>query len=113
LQNRFGDLAEHLVALGIAKRFNKLGYDFDTYVSGGVKMKDLKANEIILQIDLLLENHETIAAVEVKAKPVIKDVENHLQRIQLYSLERQKRGDKQKKIIGVIAGAIFPDNVKK
>ncbi|MDR1142372.1 MAG: hypothetical protein LBL62_11815, partial [Planctomycetaceae bacterium] len=64
------------------------------------------------QIDLLLENHETVAVVEIKTKPRMENVEEQIKRIQVYCRERQKRGEKQKKVIGALAGVIFPSNVK-
>jgi hypothetical protein len=35
LSNRFGELAEHLVAPGIKSRFNELGYRFDMVATRG------------------------------------------------------------------------------
>jgi hypothetical protein len=112
LSNRFGELAEHLVAPGIARCFNELGYNFDICSPSGIKFIDPTTNQYIVQVDLLFENHTTIAAVEVKAKPKVEDVQDHVERIKTYCIERQKRIKEQKNVIGAIAGAIFPDNVK-
>jgi len=55
---------------------------------------------------LLLENGETIMAIEVKAKPAVKDVEHHIKRLEL--LREHRRGINDKRTIkGAIAGAIF------
>ncbi|MDR1964044.1 MAG: hypothetical protein LBQ50_09730 [Planctomycetaceae bacterium] len=112
LGNRFGELAEHLVAPGIAERFNQLGYNFNRCSPSGVTISDAESKKIIAEIDLLLENHETIAVVEIKAKPRPEDIENHIKRIEIYRQDREKSGEKRKKIIGAIAGAIFPDKEK-
>jgi hypothetical protein len=113
LGNRFGELAEHLVAPGIAERFNELGYHFSAYSPSGVKIKDPKTQRVIAEIDLLLENSDTIAVVEIKAKPRQTDIENHIERIEAYGQERNKNGEKQKKIIGAIAGAVFYEEEKQ
>jgi hypothetical protein len=111
LENRFGELAEHLVAPGIADRFNELGFNFDTIAPGGEKIigenKRIKA-----QVDLVLRNGDYIAAIEVKVKPKIEDVHEHIKRLEILREHWDKRNDKRV-LIGGIAGAIFPQNVKK
>ncbi|MDR0703485.1 MAG: hypothetical protein LBF88_00700 [Planctomycetaceae bacterium] len=111
LSNRFGDLAEHLVAPGIADRFNELGYHFDNEFPGGLKIKD-DQNQVIAQIDILLENDESIAVVEVKVCPDHDDIQEHIQRIERFQNYRNTKGLKHKTILGGIAGAIFPQNIK-
>jgi chromosome segregation ATPase len=112
LGNRFGDLAEHLVAPGLADRFNELGYHFENVFPGGLKILD-DQNQVIAQIDILLENDESIAVVEVKVSPEHDDIQKHINRIELFQNYRKKKGIKHKTIIGGIAGAIFSQNIKK
>ena len=105
LSNRFGDLAEHLVAPGIEKRFNELGYHFRSIAPRGLKIigQDGKTKT---EIDILLENCETIIAVEVKASPRVKDIEHHIRRLEILREFRTSFND-SRKILGAIAGAIF------
>jgi len=109
--NRFGELAEHLVAPNIHSRFNELGHFFSEAAPGGHKVFDDKG-KTITEIDLLLENGVTIMAVEVKVKPVLKDVEHHIKRLEILRDCRRKKND-QRKIMGAIAGAIFGSAEKK
>jgi len=111
LHRSFGEMAEHLVAPGIEKRFNELGYHFDEIAPKGHKVKD-KKGRILSEIDILLENDETIIAVEVKAKPAAQDIEHHIKRLEILRNRRQKLND-CRKILGAIAGAIYEDDVKK
>ena len=111
LHQRFGQLAEHLVAPNINKRFNELGYHFGSYSSGGHKIEN-EQGKILTEIDLLLENGETIMAVEVKVKPAEKDVEHHIKRLEILSDHRRKIND-TRKVQGAIAGAIFGIEEKK
>ena len=111
LHNRFGELAEHLVAPGIAKRFNELGYHFDRIASRGQKIYDQEGN-IKAEIDLALENGGHIIAVEVKTKPALKDIDHHIKRLQILREARNKWRD-NRKILGAIAGAIFPTELKE
>ena len=111
LNRRFGQLAEHLVAPSIHKRFNELGYHFGEVSPGGHRLfgEDGKTKT---EIDLLLENGDTIMAVEVKTRPVVKDVEHHIKRLEILCDHRRGINDKRK-IKGAIAGAIFGTEEKK
>ena len=111
LYNRFGEIAEHLVAPNIHLRFNELGYHFGAYSPGGYKLEDGKG-KLLAEIDILLENSEYFMAVEVKTKPDLDDIEPHLKRMQILREARDKFND-HRKIQGAIAGAIFGSNVKK
>ena len=111
LHNRFGQLTEHLVAPNINKRFNELGYHFGSYSPGGHKIEDDKG-KILAEIDILLENKDTIMAVEVKTKPDVKDIEIHIKRLEVLRMARDRINDKRK-VQGAIAGAIFGINVKE
>jgi hypothetical protein len=110
LENRFGELAEHLVAPGIAQRFNELGFQFDSMAPGGEKLFDEKG-KVKAQVDLVLRNGEYIIAVEVKTKPVVDDVEEHINRLAILRDHWSKKGD-TRKLRGAIAGAIFPQEAK-
>jgi hypothetical protein len=105
LNRRFGQLAEHLVAPGIARRFNELGYHFDAIAPGGHRIFG-EDGKIKTEVDILLENADYIIAVEVKTTPAIKDIEHHKKQLEIMREHRNKHND-SRKILGAIAGAIF------
>ena len=109
LGNRFGELAEHLVAPGIVERFNELGYRFDKVATKGCKVYDNNGKEKT-EIDILLENGDSIIAVEVKATPRMQDIPHHIKRLEI--LREYKQYD-ARKIYGAIAGAIFGSEEKQ
>ena len=109
LSNRFGELAEHLVVPSIMEKFNALGFTFGE-VSNGKKVVDAEG-KTIAEVDLLLENGDTIMVVEVKAKPDQKDVEKHINRMEILRRRADARNDKRV-FLGAIAGAIMPKNVR-
>ena len=111
LHNRFGEIAEHLVKPGINTRFNELGYHFDEIAEGNYKIQG-EDGKIKAEIDLLLQNDDTVMAVEVKATPKINHIEEHIKRIEILRDHRRKRND-QRQVEGAIAGAIFAAEVKK
>jgi hypothetical protein len=110
LHNRFGELAEHLVLPSIVKRFNELGYHFKR--DSGTHRIYREDGSIKAQIDILLENDNYIIAIEVKVKPLVKDIEPHMKRLEILREDRDKEHD-NKKILGAIAGAIFGQLEKK
>jgi len=110
LHSRFGQLAEHLVAPNINKRFNELGYHFGG-IASGFKIEDPQ-RRVLTEIDLLLENGEIIMAVEKKVKPEVKHIEQHIKRLEILREHRNKLNDKRK-VQGAIAGAIFGIEEKK
>jgi hypothetical protein len=110
LGNRFGELAEHLVSPSIVEKFNALGFHFDD-ISGLRRIIEDENRQKIAEFDILLENGESIVGVEVKSKPSCDDVDDHVQRLNILRLNKNKKGDKRK-IYGALAGAIMPDAVR-
>jgi hypothetical protein len=111
LHNRFGELAEHLVAPGIIRRFNEIGYHFDDTIAERVRLLDSSGQKILTEIDLLLENGEYSIAVEVKSRPAEKDITHHENRLKILREHKNRRNDRRK-IRGAIAGAVFPEDAK-
>ena len=109
LGNRFGELAEHLVAPSIKEKFNALHFTFDT-VSQNVQISDA-SKRCVAEIDLMLENGDTVMVVEVKAKPQQKDVDEHVQRLEVLRRRADARHD-IRKFQGAIAGAIMNESVR-
>jgi chromosome segregation ATPase len=111
LGNRFGELAEHLVAPSISEKFNVLGYHFDAVSPGGLRIEDPATGQILAEIDLLLQNTESMVAVEVKAKLLEKDIDDHGKRLEVLRAwaDRHKDG---RRIHGAVAGAIVASKVR-
>jgi hypothetical protein len=111
LGHRFGELAEHLVAPNIAEKFNALGFQF-SHISTELReiFRD-KSNQATAEIDILLENKESIVGVEVKSKPSDDDVKDHVLRLEKLRHYKDEIGDKRK-IHGALAGAIMTDTVR-
>jgi predicted AAA+ superfamily ATPase len=111
LGRQFGQVIEYLVVDGVAERFNELGYHFHGISSGNFKAKDDKG-DTLAEVDVLLENDDCYVAVEVKAKPNMEDVMEHINRLKVLRQYFRKH-NREKKVIGALAGAVFADNVKK
>jgi len=88
-----------------------LGYHFHSVSPGGQRILD-ENGKVKTEVDLLLENDEYVVAIEVKTRPVERDVEHHTRRLEILREHRNKHHD-SRIILGAIAGAIFPQEVKK
>ena len=109
LSNRFGELAEHLVAPSIKEKFRALNFNFD-HISHNHEISD--NGHGLAEIDLLLENGDIVIAVEVKSKPLQKDVDEHIRRMEILRQRADLRND-SRKLQGAIAGAIMSDTVRE
>jgi hypothetical protein len=110
LDNRFGELAEHLVAPNIVKKFNALGYHFNDVAKERKFYRE--DGTLAAEFDILLENGETAVGVEVKAKPNERDIEEHIERLGFLRSRKDELGDKRE-IHGALAGAIMPESVRR
>jgi len=103
LHNSFGELAEHLVAPGIADRFVELGLQF-AKMSPNAKIN--RDGKLVAEVDLWLENSATIIVVEIKAKVKSGDVREHGERLKKIR-EVNAANDDRRDIFGAVAGAVF------
>ena len=111
LHNRFGELAEHMVAPGIVKKFNALGFDFADKARPR-KIFDPVTAKILAEVDVFLENGSLVIAVEVKAKLLTRDVDDHIKRMDILRRGADFRYD-NRKYRGAIAAAIVPDDARE
>ncbi|MDR3198893.1 MAG: hypothetical protein LBU34_13590 [Planctomycetaceae bacterium] len=113
LDLRFGELIEHLIAPGVADRFEEVGYHFDD-VTHPLGFKFMQDGNVVAQADILLENQDTILIIEVKAKPDTHDVQNFTTKMfAIRSYYELNPTPNNKKLIGALAGAIFPKDLKR
>jgi len=113
LGRSYGKLVEHLVGPGIVRRFGEHGYHFDGIKKQRYKLRDEDGKEKA-EIDLLLENDDTVIAVEVKTRPDREEayLGRHLVRLGIMREHSRAEGWDGKRILGAIAGAIFDTPVK-
>jgi len=109
LGNSFGELAEHLVAPNIMEKFNEMGFIFTkTYLD--TKVKNEK-RICLAEVDIMLENGDTVIAVEVKSKPHLEDIEDFIDKMSVLRKWADDHNDKRI-YYGAIAVAIMSDSVR-
>jgi hypothetical protein len=106
LGSRIGDMVEQLIAPNITEKFNKLGYTFNK-VGPRVKYEDSQGH-YLAEVDLLLENGDTVLVVEVKTNLTTVDVKDHVERMEKLRRYGEEHGDKRT-LMGAVGGAIAGD----
>jgi hypothetical protein len=109
LTNRFGRMVEHMVMPNLLAKFKDLGFDFEA-ASRDFKVADGK-NDIFVEVDAFLQNGDKVMIVEIKATPSVKDVEDHVRRMEKMRRYADLRGD-TRKYLGAVAGVAVSDSVK-
>jgi hypothetical protein len=110
---RFGELPDYLVPPSISEKFNALGYHFSIVMPGGMRIYK-PDGQILAEIDLLLESTETMMAVTIQEHLGEKDVDEHIERLEVLRAWADKhRGGR--KILGAIMApaAAVPQAVRQ
>ncbi|GHV78173.1 hypothetical protein AGMMS49942_29940 [Spirochaetia bacterium] len=110
LNNRFGEVVEYMIAPGLNAKFNELGYSYEK-IARNVEIVDRK-HGIFAEVDVFLENGDSVMIVETKAKPDTRDVDDHIKRMEKLRAAADIRED-TRKYYGAIAGVVISESVKK
>jgi DNA polymerase II large subunit len=109
LSSRQGELIEHIVLPNIKEKFNALGYVF-TKAGPNVTIATPEGR-FLTEVDIMLENGDYVLPVEVKTKPTVEDVQDHVKRMEILRRYADEHQDKRK-YLGAIAGGIVSDQVR-
>jgi hypothetical protein len=105
LGDRIGEIVEHMIGGGIVEQFQAL--DIAIHSHSRDKTFGKRGTEGSGQIDVFLENGDLVVLVEVKTKPTVDEVREHIERLEKYRLY----GNDKRRILGAVAGAVVSDNV--
>ena len=109
LTNRFGEIVEGLVSPNLCIKFRKYGFNFGNTAT---RYEISNGKKVITDIDVLLEDGDSVMAVEVKTKPTIDDIDRHLWRME--QIQNYPPGaTRGMKVYGAIACAILDEEVKE
>jgi hypothetical protein len=108
ITNRFGDIVEHMVLPNLVSKFQDLSFTFTQ--ASKVKITD-KQHRIFMEIDAFLENGEKAMVVEIKTKPSIEDINEHIERMEKRRVYADLHDDKRI-YLGAVAGVVFGDSEK-
>jgi hypothetical protein len=105
---RLGDMVEHLMTPNLHKKFEELGFSFN-HSSRNHELHGPN-DQSLAEIDVLLENGEYAMAVEVKTRLSVRDVKDHVKRMEILRRVADEHDDKRK-YLGAVAGAVVTPEV--
>ena len=107
LGNSIGDLTESMFSGALWEKFAEYGIPVSAQ-SERRKFSDGK--RVIAEADIFIENGEYAIPVEIKTKLTVKNVDEHIERIEAIRRHFDAKGDKRK-LLGAVAGGVVPENV--
>jgi flagellar biosynthesis chaperone FliJ len=111
INRSLGRVVELVVLPGLMEKMNtQFGYQFDN-VSPNKKFTD--SGQEYAEIDLFLENGESVMAVEAKTRVREKDMNKFLERLDALRQHETRAGVAGKTIYAAVAGISFDDNARK
>jgi hypothetical protein len=108
LTNRFGEMVEYMMLPNLVAKFDELGFTFTK--ANRTEITDRKHN-IFTEVDAFLENGDTVMIVEIKTKPRIEDINDHIERMEKLRAHADLHDDKRK-YLGAVAGVVFSESEK-
>jgi hypothetical protein len=108
LTNRFGEMVEYMVRPNLVAKFQELGFSFTK--ANRTEITDWEHN-IITEVDALLENGDTVMAVEIKNKPNSDDIDDHIERMEKLRRHANLHNDKRR-YLGAMGGVVFSESDK-
>jgi hypothetical protein len=112
VQNKLGEVVEHIVMPNISEKFKYFGYSFGT-PQRNVKFYD-KNHSLIAEADILMLGDAGFMIGEVKTTLKKEDVDRHVKRLEtIRNNAAWPPIDGGRKLLGFMAGAIADEDVKE
>jgi hypothetical protein len=109
LTNRFGEMVEYMIVPNLVAKFRELDFEFekthrDTVITS-------KEHNIFTEVDAFLENGDKVMIVEIKNKPAVDDINDHVTRMEKLRAYADLHNDKRA-YLGAMAGVVFNESEK-
>jgi hypothetical protein len=109
LGNRFGEMIEYMIVPNLVAKFHELGFEFEK-THRDTEIAD-REHDIFTEVDVFLENGDKVMIVEIKTKPRVEDIEDHLERMEKLRRYADFHNDRRK-YRGAIGGVVFGESEK-
>jgi hypothetical protein len=107
--DEFGSIPEYMIVPNLVAKFNELDFAF-TKANRDTEIKD-REHGIFAEVDVFMENGESVMIVEIKAKPNTHDITDHIERMEKLRTYANLHAD-TRKYYGAVAGVVMSENVK-
>ncbi|GHU15350.1 hypothetical protein FACS1894163_01750 [Spirochaetia bacterium] len=109
LRKRFGEMDDYMIIPNLMTEFEKMGFIF-TKAAEEVTITNPK-HDLSFSVDAVLENDDIEMAIDIKSKPTVDDINDHIERMEKLRRHADLHDDKRK-YLGAIAGVVFGDSAK-
>ncbi|MDR1419862.1 MAG: hypothetical protein LBI86_05770 [Treponema sp.] len=109
LTNRFGEMVEYMIVPNLVSKFHELGFEFEK-THRDTEIRD-REHAIFTEVDVFLENGDKVMIVEIKTKPNVDDINDHIERMEKLRTYADLHNDKRN-YLGAMAGVVFGDSEK-
>jgi hypothetical protein len=106
--NRLGEIVEAMLSPGLKEKFKAFGFAFNVSYRDKEVHKD---GRFITELDVCLESDREVMVIEIKTKPDIDDIKEHIERMDTLKAFADSVNDKRK-YFGAIGGMVFGDNIR-
>ncbi|GHU75247.1 hypothetical protein FACS189461_1140 [Spirochaetia bacterium] len=114
LRKRFGEMDDYMIIPNLMTEFEKMGFIF-TQAAEEVTITDPK-HDLSFWVDAVLENNDIKMAIDIKSKPTVDDINDHVERMEKLrrhaDMHSNQRFADKRKYLGAIAGVVFGDSAK-
>jgi oligoendopeptidase F len=108
ITNRFGEMVEYMILPNLVEQFDELGFTFTKAYRTEIADRE---HAIFTEVDAFLENGEKVMVVEIKTKPSIEDINDHIERMEKLRNYADLHKD-TRKYLGAMAGVVFSESGK-
>jgi hypothetical protein len=108
ITNRFGEMVEYMIVPNLVAKFDELGFTFTK--ANRTEITD-REHAIFAEVDAFLENGDRVMVVEIKTKPNIDDINDHIARMEKLRTYADLHHD-TRKYLGAMAGVVFSESEK-
>jgi len=106
---RLGEIIEYMIAPDLPAKFRELGF---TFRNSTIRQDVSDGTRVLTDIDILLEDGDSVMLIEAKTCPTVYDVKELLKNMKIVQ-QHPPRSVRGAKMYGAIAGAVVRDNVAK
>jgi len=106
---RLGEIIEYMIAPDLPAKFRELGF---TFRNSTIRQDVSDGTRVLTDIDILLEDGDSVMLIEAKTCPSVYDVKELLKNMKIVQ-QHPPRSVRGAKMYGAIAGAVVRDNVAK
>ena len=108
LSSPFSEWVDYMFRSNLFFKFQTFGFDFTEFFRERTMCGE---DRVIATADAVLKNSDKVMIIEIRSKPDIDDIKDHIERMEKIRSYVDKKGDRRK-YYAAMGGMIYDDNVR-